>query len=472
MKLYDTMTRSVREFKPRKPGTVSLYACGLTVYDEPHIGNWSSYIAWDILVRVLRDAGYTVNHVQNYTDVGHLVSDEDEGEDKLAKAAKEQRKTAWDIALHYIKRAELGTEDLNIIKPTHQPRATDYIPQQIDFVRTLEEKGFTYAIQNEGIYFDTSKLKDYGKLARLDIAGLQAGKRVDESGKKNPTDFALWKLTHANEKRDMEWKSPWGNGFPGWHLECSVMSRELLGDQIDIHTGGIDHIPVHHTNEIAQTEALTGKPFVNYWLHRNFIKVDGNKMSKSLKNFYTLDDLAEKGFTALDFRMLMLQSHYRTESNFSWKNLEAARNRRIVLQAFADLRFQSEGDFGSLGTDYFEKLSTQIRQALRDDLNTPEALSIISQAIDHVATFAHGGIHISNIDDFMQFLELLDGLFGMRLLDSKDITKSQREIINRRSQARCDNDFTLADSLREDLLKQGIELKDAGDITLWSRISG
>lgn len=470
MKLYDTMTREKRELRPIKPGHISLYSCGLTVYDEPHIGNWSNYIAWDTLVRVLRANGLEVSHVQNYTDVGHLVSDDDAGEDKMVKAAKRERKTAWDIAAHYIERAEAGMKALNITTPTHLPRATDYIPEQIKFVAELEQKGFTYIIPGEGVYFDTSRLTDYGKLARLDVEGLRAGERVDIAGKHNVTDFALWKFSPTDETRDMEWDSPWGKGFPGWHLECSVMSRELLGDTIDIHTGGIDHIPVHHTNEIAQTESLTGKPFVHYWLHRNFIKVDGKKMSKSLGNIYTLDELAEKGFEALDFRMLILQSHFQTESNFSWENLESAKQRRRDIQAFADLRFQMEDDFASLGNDYFDNLTKQIGEALDDNLNTPAGLGFLSQAIDHIAHFGLGGVHVGHADDFTNFLKKLDMWFGLDLLSSHDITPEQRDMISRRWEARKNRDFAVADSLRDKLLKSGLELRDTQTLSLWSRV--
>lgn len=469
MKFYNTLSRKKEIFIPIEPQRVRLYSCGLTVYDEPHIGNWSNYIAWDTLVRVLRDAGYIVDHVQNYTDVGHLVSDDDAGEDKMVKAAKRERKTAWDIAEHYIARAETGMQQLNITRPDHLPRATDYIPGQIAFVEGLERKGFTYTIPHEGVYFDTSKLSDYGKLARLDIDGQEAGKRVATTGKRAVTDFALWKFSPKDEARDMEWPSPWGKGFPGWHLECSVMSREILGDTIDIHTGGIDHIPIHHTNEIAQTEALTGKLFVHYWLHRNFMKVDGHKMSKSLGNIYTLDDLARKGFSPLDFRMLILQSHYRTESNFSWENLAAARQRRLDLQAFADLRFQYGSDFSLLGDEYFLELTTEIRQALQNDLNTPQAFSVLSRVIDHVAEYGGNGIHVKHQADFEAFLQKIDTWFGLGLLVSNDISQEARTIIAQRDKARQERDFKTADQKRSSLAESGIQLNDLPHGSIWSR---
>jgi len=294
MKFYNTLSRKTEDLVPLNDKKVTLYACGLTVYSQPHIGNWVAYIYWDLLVRTLRASGYEVEHVQNITDVGHLTSDEDAGEDKMLAGALKEGLTAWEVADKYIKIADdEAYGHLGLLRPTHMPRATAYIKQQIAFVSELEAKGFTYALK-DGVYFDTSKLKDYGKLAKLDIEGLQFGARVADTGKKNPTDFAVWKFSLEGQKRDMEWESPWGPGFPGWHLECSVMARELLGDTIDIHTGGIDHIPVHHTNEIAQSEAVTDKPLANMWLHANHIKVDGKKMSKSLGNIYTLKDITEK----------------------------------------------------------------------------------------------------------------------------------------------------------------------------------
>jgi len=463
MQLYNTMTRSKEAFVPIETDMVSMYSCGLTVYDEPHIGNWSVYIVWDLLSRVLKDAGYKVNHVENYTDVGHLVSDEDSGEDKMVKASKREKKSAWDVAKHYINRAEDDRKQLNILSPTQMPRATDYIQEQIALIQGLEERGFTYLIPEEGIYFDTSKLEDYGKLARLDIEGLQSGARVDDTGKRNVTDFALWKLSPKDEKRDMEWESPWGTGFPGWHIECSAMIRTILGDTIDIHTGGIDHIPVHHTNEIAQTESLTGKPLANYWIHRNFIKIDGHKMSKSLGNIYTLDTLVEKGFSPLDFRLLMLQSTYHNESNFSWDNLEAAKQRRKSLQAFADLRFQLQDD-GVEQKDIDETLES-MRASLQDDLNSPEALAVLSQ----LETKAMSRL-VSQKTDFTEFIQWLDSILGLDLMSSEDISKEQKVALQERDDARRNQDWKVSDEIRDELVEQGIELRDSPYGYVWNRL--
>lgn len=465
MKLYNTLSRKVEDFKPLDDKKVKLYTCGLTVYSQPHIGNWVSYIYWDILVRTLRASGYAVEHVQNITDVGHLTSDEDAGEDKMLKGALKEGKTAWEIAEKYSKIAEHEAYQLlGLVRPTHMPRATDFIEQQIDFVKQLEEKGYTYSIE-DGVYFDTSKLNNYGDLARLDISGLQFGARVEDTGKKNPTDFAVWKFSNPTEKRDMEWESPWGKGFPGWHLECSVMSRELLGDQIDIHTGGIDHIPVHHTNEIAQTEAITGKKFSNFWIHANHIKVNGTKMSKSLGNVYTLHDIMKKGFDFDAFKLLVLSKHYRTEGNFTWEILEAAQSRLRQWQAFADLRFQLGYSTDYIGPD-FSVYTNSVQAALEDDLDTPKVLAIVSGAIEQSKNIDLSG----EKTNYLAFLNSLDDLLGLRLLDSTDITKEQKQLIQEREVARQGKYWQKSDELRDRLTKAGIEIKDTVHGPIWSKL--
>jgi len=342
MKLHNTLTRRKDELKPLDGQTVRMYTCGLTVYSQPHIGNWVGYIYWDVLVRLLRWQDIPVIRTQNITDVGHLTSDDDDGEDKMEKGARREGKTAWDIAEQYIAIAEHEAyEVLKLVRPDHLVRATDYIQQQIDFARGLDEKGFLYKIDGDGMYFDTSRLPGYGKLARLDVAGLEAGARVSVAGKRSITDFAVWKFSPTDAKRDMEWDSPWGVGFPGWHLECSTIARETLGGTIDIHTGGIDHIPVHHTNEIAQSESLTGQQFAHMWLHNNHIKVDGRKMSKSLGNIITLSDITARGFSPMAFKLAILSKHYQTEGNFTWDILEAAQARLDHWRGYAALRHQT-----------------------------------------------------------------------------------------------------------------------------------
>lgn len=460
MKLHNTLTRKTEEFTPLEDNKVKLYACGLTVYSQPHVGNWVAYIYWDILVRTLRASGYEVDHVQNITDVGHLTSDEDAGEDKMLKGALKEGTTAWEVAEKYIKIANHEAfEQLNLTKPTHMPRATEYIDQQIHFVEKLETKGFTYTI-NDGVYFDTSKLDDYGKLGRLDINGLQFGSRVEDTGKKNPTDFALWKFSPADQNRDMEWDTKWGKGFPGWHLECSVMARELLGDQIDIHTGGVDHIPVHHTNEIAQTESITNQQFSQFWVHANHIKVDGTKMSKSLGNIYTLDDIVKHGFDLRAFKLMILSKHYRTEGNFTWEILTAAQNLLRKWQAAADLRWQSE-DMPQKND--FSSYSTAILEALQDDLNTPKALIAVDKMteIEYVPT--------SEVDSFNTLLKDINKLLGINLL-KEDITGPQKDLIRQRENAREAKDWEKSDELRDKLKQQDIEVRDTANKTIWSRL--
>lgn len=538
MKLYNTLSRAVEEVQPLEDNTVKVYTCGLTVYSQPHIGNWVAYIYWDILVRALKASGLRVIRVQNITDVGHLTSDEDAGEDKMLKGAIKEGLTAWQVAEKYIHIAEQEAYiDLGLIRPDHMPRATEFIDQQIAFVKDLEEKGYTYRIA-DGVYFDTSKLSDYGKLARLDIDGLQFGVRVADTGKKNPTDFALWKFSAPQEKRDMEWWAPWTRpgvtndekhvvgaprtmhsnilrgddehhsksyynttkreaesatkqdvesagsvvgsageqagtvhgswGFPGWHLECSVMARELLGDTIDIHTGGIDHIPVHHTNEIAQSEALTGKEFSKLWVHANHLKVDGTKISKSLGNGYTLNDITEKGYSLEAFKLLVISKHYRTEGNFTWEILEAAANRLRGFEAWADLMFQPSAHAADLGAKYFKDMSEKLRSALLNDLATPEALAIISEAVE--AVDKAGGIKNEHLSSFIDFLKYIDSLLGLSLSQRADISEEEKKLMSDRTTARSNKNWAESDRLRSELENHKIGIRDTAHGTVWNRL--
>lgn len=468
MKLHNTLTRKTEEFEPLSGNKVKLYACGLTVYSQPHVGNWVAYIYWDLLVRTLRASGYEVEHVQNITDVGHLTSDEDAGEDKMLKSALKEGTTAWEVAEKYIKIADHEAYDLlKLTRPTHMPRATEYIQQQIDFVETLEAKGFTYQIE-DGIYFDTSKLKDYGKLARLDIKGLQFGARVEDTGKKNPTDFALWKFSPQDQKRDMEWDSKWGVGFPGWHLECSVMARELLGDQIDIHTGGIDHIPVHHTNEIAQSESVTGKQFSQFWVHTNHLKVDGTKISKSLGNGYTLQDILDKGFDLEAFKLMVISKHYSTEGNFTWENLEAAQNRLNEIRAWADLRHQPSADTMPDELDQLFKTTREdMLAAVQDNLDVPRALIALGKLIDYMSTIPIPGVEGTYTNGTLQFIS---DLLGLELANRPNITESQKQLIKARETAREAKDWAKSDEIRDQLKEQGLDIKDTSHGPVWNRI--
>jgi cysteinyl-tRNA synthetase len=469
------MSRESEELKPINLNDVSLYTCGPTVYDYLQIGNWTAFVRWDILARVLGINGYNVNWIMNITDVGHLVSDADEGEDKLEKGARREGKTAWEVADFYTRDFLKGLDTLNVSVPRDNlPKATDHIQEQVDLVKKLEEKGFTYVI-DDGVYYDTSKLDDYGKLARLNTEELRAGARVEyNQQKRNPSDFALWKFSPKDQKRDMEWDSPWGKGFPGWHLECSAMAMKYLGDTLDIHAGGIDHIPVHHTNEIAQSEAVTGKPFSSIWLHSNFITVEGVKLSKSLGNSYTLHDIEDKGYEPLAFRMFVLQSHYRSQTNFSWDNLESAKNRLKHWRNIAELRWQTHDtlrDDDEKSTDNrsvsLYSTSQAIIRALDDDLNTPEALRIIEEAFTRLENTKLDDIHQHAL---ASVLETIDETLGLKLIESTpDIDDEQKQLILERERARDSKDWKQSDKLRDKLAHSGIDVRDTPSGPVWSR---
>lgn len=442
-----------------------MYTCGPTVYDYPHVGNWFTFIRYDVLVRTLAAVGLQPEWVMNITDVGHLVSDADEGEDKLEKGARREGKSAWDVAKFYGDYFVAGLSRVNISQPTHLPKATDHIQEQIDLVKQLEEKGFTYQI-SDGVYYDTAKFPRYADFARLDLDEQQAGARVEHNPeKRNATDFALWKFSPQGSQRDMEWDSPWGKGFPGWHLECSAMGMKYLGETMDIHAGGIDHLPVHHTNEIAQSEAVTGKPLSRHWMHTNHITVNGEKISKSLGNGITLEDIEQKGFSLTAFRLHVLESHYRSQSKFSWESLEAASNRLRDYQALADLRFQVVTADRQLTELDYEQYKQDIQAALSDDLNTPEALRIVSL----IANERHDSIHHTEYDAFMEFLQYLDDVLGLKLLESSDITDDQKKLIARRQTARDNKDWAASDKIRGELSKQGLSVRDTAHGTIWYR---
>lgn len=471
LKFHNTPTGQTDEFMSQVENKVSLYTCGPTVYSYPHIGNWAAYIYWDILVRILIANNYEVNRVMNITDVGHLVSDADEGEDKLEKSARLEGKNAWEIAQFYTNDFLDGIKRLGLIYPQHIAKATDYIPQQLNLVRVLKEKGFTYQI-NDGIYFDTSKFPKYADFANLDLKEQKAGARVEfNPEKRNHSDFALWKFTPDGGKRDMEWETPTDllegerknrMGFPGWHLECSAIALNILGDTIDIHTGGIDHLPIHHTNEIAQSEAATGVRFSNYWLHNNFLKVNGTKISKSLGNIYSLNDIEAKGFSLLDFRMFVLQGNYRNESNFTFDNLQAAKNRLNNWRNIAVIRHQIHD------TDKTVSLyasSQAIIEAIDDDLGTPEALRIIDKALSQIA---NASLDTIDRQAFVQLLETIDATLGLQIVDTTpDISDESKRILIERNQARSQKDWKRSDMLRDQLLSSGIVIRDNESSSVW-----
>ncbi|MEM2885665.1 MAG: cysteine--tRNA ligase, partial [Thermoproteota archaeon] len=375
VRIFNTMSRRKEAVKPLKDRRIGLYTCGLTVYDYAHIGNLRTYFFEDLLRRVLEYNGYRVKHVMNITDVGHLTSDADVGEDKMEVGARRERKTAWEIADFYSKKFFEDIEALNILKPHVVAKATDHIGEMIDLIRKLERKGYTYRI-DDGVYFDTSKAKGYGKLARLKLETLMPGARVEVNPqKRNPHDFALWKFSPKGAKRDMEWDSPWGVGFPGWHIECSAMSMKYLGESFDIHCGGVDHIPVHHTNEIAQSEAATGKRFVKYWVHGAHLVVEGKRMAKSLGNYLTLKDLIDRGHDPLSLRFFFLQAHYRSQLNFTFPALDAAQKALNSVYEFVRRLAAHKGGRKNLAVGRLtEGLRAKFLGAVNDDLNTPKAL--------------------------------------------------------------------------------------------------
>lgn len=475
MKLHNTLTNTSQEFTPIDPSRVTLYTCGPTVYSEPLIGNWVAYIRWDILVRTLRLNSYTPKRVMNITDVGHLTSDADEGEDKMQKGAKREGITEWEVAARYTESFLKGMAKLGLLTPEHITKATDHIDIQIKLIETLENKGFTYVL-DDGVYFDTAKFPHYADFAHLDLEAQKAGARVEfNTGKRNPSDFVLWRLTPAGETRTMEWESPWGRGIPGWHIECSAMAMEYLGETIDIHTGGIDHIPVHHTNEIAQSEAATGKPFAHYWLHANFLLSEGTKISKSLGNGYTLGDIEARGYSAMDFKLFVLQSHYRSESNFTFENLEAARNRLRRWYAVAELRWQihdtlENDDFKDTSDVSGKVLSAKqaALEALSEDLNTPEALRVIDESFTAIESADIGSIQHASL---VALIEWIDEALGLDLIAATpDISDDTKALLMSRMRAREAKDWAASDAMREELKEQGIEVRDAHSSQIWTRV--
>jgi len=466
MKLHNTLTGKNEPLQLLQDGTVKLYTCGLTVYSQPHVGNWLGYIYWDVLVRLLEYDGLNVVRTQNITDVGHLTSDDDDGEDKMEKGAKKEGISAWDVADKYIKVADHEAyELLRLKRPTYLVRATDYIDQQIAFASQLEQKGFAYLIDGEGLYFDTSKLQDYGRLAKLDVAGLEAGKRVAVNGKRLVTDFAIWKLSPKESKRDMEWDSPWGKGFPGWHLECSTIALETLGEQIDIHTGGIDHIPVHHTNEIAQTEGMTGKEFAHTWLHNNHIKIQGTKISKSLGNTITLKDILDRGYDLDAFKLLALSKHYRTEGNFDWPILDSAQNRLNNWLDIAALRHQIHDTAPADDPTSIQAAVGAIHESLSDDLDTPGALARIDSAFNKIQSVPPQQIDRHGL---LQVLEVIDELLGIDLFAKTPDTDDQvKKLLLERRNSRDNKDWQRSDEIRDELASKGIAVKDGPHGTTW-----
>ncbi|RQT57543.1 cysteine--tRNA ligase [Burkholderia cepacia] len=444
--LYDTWSRTVRPFTPIRAGQVGMYCCGPTVYDDAHIGNLRTYVFEDLLRRVLVRNGYEVRHVVNITDVGHLTSDADEGEDKMEKGSRRTGESAWAIARRYTDAFVRDWRALHLLEPTVWCRATDHIAEQIAFIDTLDRGGYVYRT-DDGLYFDTSRQDDYGYLARLDRAGLQAGKRVALGDKRSITDFALWKFSPAGVKRQMEWDSPWGRGFPGWHIECSAMSAKYLGTLFDIHCGGEDHIAVHHSNEIAQTRAAHGTTLANYWMHGHFLTLDADtKMSKSSGDFVRLQTLQSRNIDPLAYRYLCLTAHYRSKLHFTWASLDAAHT------ALNRLRHLYAGwpDGGRVDADFAARFDAEVNE----DLNLPRALAVLW---DLVRSNLPPATLKATVDSFDAVLGL--GLRAWRPV-APDIPEHVRGLLAERERARADKDWVQADRIREALSAQGWRVED------------
>jgi cysteinyl-tRNA synthetase len=445
LKLYDTFSRELRDFEPLNPPEVGLYTCGLTVYDYAHIGNLRTYIFEDLLVRVLKFNGYHVKHVMNITDVGHLVSDADTGEDKMEKGSRRTGMSAWEIAQLYTDAFMQDMEHLNLLQPDIWCKATDHIPQQIAFIECIEANGYTYQT-SDGIYFDTSKLDDYGYIARLDIEGLQAGARIEMGEKRSLTDFALWKFSRPDEQRQMEWDSPWGVGFPGWHIECSAMAAEYLGPFFDIHCGGEDHISVHHTNEIAQTQACHGTTLANFWLHGYFLQLNEARMAKSAGDFLRLKTLIDRGTDPLAYRFFCLSASYRTKLNFNWESLDGAESALNRLRTAV----YDWGQPGNVDEDYMDRFNDHIN----DDLNMPRALALTWELVK------------SDLPPSTKKATILefDRVLGLRLAEwepvEEEIPAEILELAEKRQQARAEKRWADADALRDEITAAGYMIED------------
>ncbi len=472
IKLYNTLTRELELFEPHDSSQVKLYSCGPTVYDYTHIGHLRKYMMDDLLVRVLRKAGYQVKFVQNVTDVGHLVSDEDTGEDKLEKGAKKYQLDVYALAEKFEDYFYRSMKLMNNQRPDVVCRATEHIDEMKKMVEELEKKGFTYVIEGDGVYFDVSKFEDYTDLSGVDLEELKEGARVDKiEDKRNPADFALWKFERPGENRQMAWSSKWAErSFPGWHIECSAMSMKYLGEQLDIHTGGIDHITVHHPNEIAQSECCTGKkPFVKYWVHHNFLQVDGEKMSKSLGNFYTIDDVLERGFEPMALRLLFLGAHHRSEMNFTWDSLHSAqvaweKLKKVLRNLSRKVEMISESVshnnlINQYQQDFFEKAA--------HDLNLPASLAIFWRVVKDKELHPQEKVTL-----LMEFDEVLglnlkkvlsESFSEEQTLDIESLPDEVQQLIAKREDARGRKNYQQADRIREKIKEFGYEVEDLGD---------
>lgn len=455
MYLHNTATRHKDEFTPQNPQNVTMYCCGPTVYNYAHIGNLRTYIFEDLLSRTIR-LRHPLTHVMNVTDVGHLVSDADDGEDKMELGAAREGKSAWDIAKFYEEKFWADYDALHCTRPTVVSRATQHIKEMIALVKTLEDKGYTYRT-SDGIYYDTSKFDRYDALVgHARISGLQGGARVEMSDeKRNPTDFALWKFSPKDKKRQMEWDSPWGVGFPGWHIECSAMAMKYLGHTLDIHCGGIDHVTIHHTNEIAQSEAATGQKYVNYWVHGEFLILRSGKMSKSGGTFVTVDVLKEKGYDPLAYRYLCLSAHYRTQLEFSYESMDAAAKSLKNLRALC-VQIKKDAAGAAQETEKSKAWKDKFTAAMEDDLNAPKALALTWETVRSAELSAAEKV------DFLTFADsiLALDLFKEESAPKADIPANVQSLLDARAAARKAKDWKKSDELRDEIAQAGYLVKD------------
>ncbi|WP_055668907.1 cysteine--tRNA ligase [Desnuesiella massiliensis] len=461
--IYNTLTRKKEELITVEPDKVKLYTCGPTVYNFAHIGNLRTYIFEDLLKKSLSYIGYEVKHVMNITDVGHLESDGDLGEDKMALGASREKKTVWEIARFYEEAFLKDCQLLNIEKPSVICRATEHIEDMIEFIKILEEKGFTY-IANGNVYFSIDKYENYNKLANLSMEELQSGSRVDiDPYKKNPLDFVLWFTNSKFTNQIMQWQSPWGKGFPGWHIECSAMSIKYLGEQIDIHCGGVDHIPVHHSNEIAQSESALGHRWVNYWMHGEFLVLNKGKMSKSSGDFLTIDRLKEEGFSPLDYRYFCMQSRYRKQLVFSFESLKEAQNALSKLKNRIKIISKYIESDENIDANKTNQYKNKFIEQISSDLNLPNAFTVLTEVIK--SELLNNAEKIYLIKDF-------DNIFSLNLVEEEQVDENIdihwiEQLIEERNKARMQKDWAKADDIRKLLLSHSIELVDTKERTEW-----
>ena len=450
LKLYNTASRKLETFKP-SGDVVKVYTCGPTVYGYQHIGNYAAYVYWDLLVRVLRANDYAVRRVLNLTDVGHLVSDGDEGEDKLEKGARREGVDVWEVAQKFIDDFLANYRRLKLSEPEVIARATDYIAEDMEAVDLMRERGYTYEIE-DGVYYDTSKFPGYADFARLDVSGLKAGARVEFSDKKrSATDFAVWKFIKPGEKHAMRWDYLGRPGYPGWHLECSTIIHKELGEPIDIHTGGVDHIPIHHTNEIAECYAAYGHALARIWMHCNFITVEGEKISKSLGNVYLLSDLEEKGFSPMDYKMWLLSGHYQGTRNFTFDSLEGAQNRRKAWRERIASCYQAGQGGAVTGSATGVDFRAQLLDAVNNNLNSAEAFKVIDENELRIADW-----------------EYVDEMFGLGLMEeTPDVPAEVYELMRERDAVRAEKNYARSDEIRDELGRRGIGIRDTADGGKW-----